>query len=54
LIRQDRNPFHDTAIGGKANVFGNHCDGFFLSVRKNGAKPTDAARQRERGPETAH
>jgi hypothetical protein len=54
LIRQDWNPFHDTAIGSQANVFGNHCDSFFLRMRKDGAKPSDAARQRERAAENAH
>jgi hypothetical protein len=54
MVRKHRDPFHDTPIGGQANVFGNHCDRFFLRMRENGAKPSDAAGQRECGAESAH
>jgi hypothetical protein len=46
LIRQYRKAFHDPAISGQVNLFGNDRHGFFVPVRKNFAKPADAARQR--------
>jgi hypothetical protein len=54
LIRQNRNPFYDTAIGGQANVVANDWHHFFVFVGENFAKPSDTARQREPGAENAH
>src|SRR6266481_9071043 len=39
LIPLNGQSLHDLPISDEANVFGNHCDSFFLRMRKDGAKP---------------